>query len=177
MLGEIDEELRQALGLDVVGVHGPGTMFGFKNEGWKPFTMFDGTPVLVPGQFNVTPADDGGWFIYPEGDTSVPPSGWMPKDSYFFDSTRRQEPLDEASLDPGRQLRGVRRRQRRGGAALRPAGAALSRDHELRHLHDAAGHGVWRHRAGARAVDEASQRHPRRGGMVHGHGHATATTC
>jgi len=100
MLGEVDEELRQALGLDVVGVHGPGTMFGFKNEGWKPFTMFDGTPVLVPGQFNVTPADDGGWFIYPEGDTSVPPSGWMPKGSFYFDSTRRQLPLDEARLNP-----------------------------------------------------------------------------
>ena len=40
MLGEIDEELRLALGLDAVGVHGPGTMFGFKNEGWKPFTLF-----------------------------------------------------------------------------------------------------------------------------------------
>lgn len=100
MLGEIDEELRQALGLDVVGVHGPGTMFGFKNEDWKPFTMFDGTPVLVPGDFNVTPAPDGGWHIYPEGDTTVPPSGWMPQGSYFFDSTRRQEPLDESRLNP-----------------------------------------------------------------------------
>jgi hypothetical protein len=99
MLGEIDEELRQALGLDVVGVHGPGTMFGFRNEGWKPFTMFDGTPVLVPGQFNVTPAEDGGWLIYPEGDTGVPASAWMPKDAFFFDSTRRQEPLEEGRLD------------------------------------------------------------------------------
>lgn len=100
MLGEIDEDLRQALSLDVVGVHGPGSMFGFKNDGWKPFAMFDGTPVLVPGEFNVTPADDGGWWIYPEGDTSVPPSGWMPKDTYFFDSINRQLPLDEANLDP-----------------------------------------------------------------------------
>ena len=100
MLGEIDEELRQALALDVVGVHGPGTMFGFKNEGWKPFTMFDGTPVQVPGEFNVTPATDGGWLIYPEGDTSVPPSGWMPKDTYFFDSINRQQALDEDHLDP-----------------------------------------------------------------------------
>jgi uroporphyrinogen-III decarboxylase len=100
MLGEIDGELREALGLDVVGVHGPGTMFGFKNEGWKPFTMFDGTPVLVPGGFNVTPAEDGGWLIYPEGDTSVPPSGWMPKDTFFFDSIDRQQPLDEDHLDP-----------------------------------------------------------------------------
>ena len=100
MLGEMDEDLRQALGLDVVGVHGPGTMFGFKNEGWKPFTMFDGTPVLVPEKFNVTPAEDGGWLIYPEGDTSVPPCAWMPKDSYFFDALNRQQPLDESRLDP-----------------------------------------------------------------------------
>ena len=100
MLGEIDEELRQALGLDVVGVHGSGTMFGFKNEGWKPFTMFDGTPVLVPEKFYVTPADEGGWWVYPEGDTRVPPSAWMPKGSYFFDSLNRQQPLDESKLDP-----------------------------------------------------------------------------
>ncbi|MEI8044377.1 MAG: uroporphyrinogen decarboxylase family protein [Verrucomicrobiota bacterium] len=101
MLGEIDEELRQALKLDVVGVHGAGTMFGFKNEGWKPFTLFDGTPVLVPGQFNVTPADDGGWLIYPEGDTTASPCAWMPKDACFFDALNRQPPLDEARLDPG----------------------------------------------------------------------------
>ena len=101
MLGELDEELRQALKLDVVGVHGAGTMFGFKNEGWKPFTLFDGTPVLVPGQFNVTPADDGGWLIYPEGDTTASPCAWMPKDACFFDALNRQPPLDEARLDPG----------------------------------------------------------------------------
>jgi len=35
MLGEIDEELRQTLGLYVVGVHGSGSMFGFKT---CPFT-------------------------------------------------------------------------------------------------------------------------------------------
>ena len=100
MLGEIDEELRQALGLDVVGVHGSGTMFGFRLQDWKPLTLFDGTPVLVPGQFNVTPADDGGWLMHPEGDTSFHPSAWMPRDAYFFDSLNRQQPLDESRLDP-----------------------------------------------------------------------------
>jgi len=100
MLGEIDEELRQALGLDVVGVHGPGTMFGFKNENWKPFNMFDGTPVLVPERFNVTPAEDGGWLMYPEGDTSEPPCAWMPKDCYFFDALNRQQPIDDSRLNP-----------------------------------------------------------------------------
>ncbi|MBI5387707.1 MAG: methyltransferase [Verrucomicrobia bacterium] len=100
MLGEIDEELRQVLDLDVVGVHGPQTMFGFKNEGWKPFTMTDGTPVLVAEKFNVTPAPDGGWWMHPEGDTTAPPSAWMPQSSFFFDSLHRQGPLDEAKLDP-----------------------------------------------------------------------------
>ncbi|MEI8044070.1 MAG: uroporphyrinogen decarboxylase family protein [Verrucomicrobiota bacterium] len=100
MLGEIDEELRLALGLDVVGVHGRGTMFGFQLQDWKPLTLFDGTPVLVPGQFNVTPAGDGGWLMYPEGDTSVPPCAWMPRDTYFFDAINRQQPLDDSCLDP-----------------------------------------------------------------------------
>jgi hypothetical protein len=61
--------------------------------------MFDGTPVLVPGKFNPTPADDGGWMMHPEGDTSVPPSAWMPKDCYFFDAVHRQQPIDEANLN------------------------------------------------------------------------------
>lgn len=100
MLGEIDAELRAALELDVVGVHGPGTMFGFPCADWKPFTMPDGTPVLVPGQFNVTRDAQGGYYMYPEGDTTVPPSAYMPATSYFFDSVPRQQPYDEDRLDP-----------------------------------------------------------------------------
>jgi hypothetical protein len=95
MLGEIDEEMRRALSLDVVGIHPRCNMFGFPNEGWKPFTMHDGTPVLVPEKFNWTVNAKGGIEMYPEGDTSVPPSAVMPKDSFFFDATRRQGPFDE----------------------------------------------------------------------------------
>jgi hypothetical protein len=100
MLGEIDEELRLALGLDVVGVHPPSTMFGFKCEEWKPLSMPDGTPVQVPGQFKVTPAEGGGWLIYPEGDTNVPPCAYMPESGYFFDALDRQQILDETKLNP-----------------------------------------------------------------------------
>lgn len=61
--------------------------------GWKPFTLFDRTPVQVPANFDVAPAPDGGWLTYPEGDMSVP-SGHMPKGGYFFDTlTCRQ--IDE----------------------------------------------------------------------------------
>lgn len=101
MLGELDDELRQALGLDVVGVHGPSTMFGFRTDGgWKPFELFDGTPVLVPEHFNTRINDDGDLLIYPEGDRSAPPRGRMPSGGYFFDSIVHQDPIIEDQLDP-----------------------------------------------------------------------------
>ena len=104
MLGEIDEKLMDALGIDVMPVLPPKTMFGFENKDWKPFTMFDGTEVLVPGNFNVTPDEKGGWYLYPQGDTSVPPSGRMPKNGFYFDAICRQSPIDEAKLDPADNL-------------------------------------------------------------------------
>ena len=100
MLGEVDDVLRAALGIDLIGVKPRRSLFGTEAKDWKPFTLFDGTPCLVPGNFNVTPALDGGWLIYPEGDTSAPPSGHMPQGGYFCDSIVRQDPIEEAKLDP-----------------------------------------------------------------------------
>ncbi len=104
MLGEIDDKLMDALGIDVMPVLPPKTMFGFENKDWKPFTMFDGTEVLVPGNFNVTPDEKGGWYLYPEGDTSVPPSGHMPKDGFYFDAICRQGAIEDDKLDPADNL-------------------------------------------------------------------------
>jgi hypothetical protein len=53
MLGEVDDALREALGIDV-GVPPRKTIFGTINENWKPFTTNDGTEVLVSGDFNIT---------------------------------------------------------------------------------------------------------------------------
>lgn len=100
MLGEIDPALQEALGTDVLPVTGSKTLFGFENKDWKPFTMFDGTEVLVPGRFNVTESERGGWLIYPEGDTSVEPTGWMPRNGFYFDALCRQDPIDETNLNP-----------------------------------------------------------------------------
>ncbi len=104
MLGEIDSELLDKLGIDVVGLMGRKTLFGFENRDWKPFTLFDGTEVLVPGDFQVRRDDRGGLLIYPEGDTSVPPSGRMPEGFYFFDTIVRQPPIVEERLDPADNL-------------------------------------------------------------------------
>ena len=99
MLALIEEDLRAAMGVDVVGVFARNTMFGFPVERWKSWN-FNGLEVLVPGDFNTMTDEKGDTLIYPEGDMTVPPSGRMPKDGYFFDSIIRQEPLDEEKLNP-----------------------------------------------------------------------------
>jgi len=99
MLGEIDARLIDALGVDVVGLGGTKTLFGFENKDWKPWTLFDGTPVLVPGAFNTEPEPNGDILMYPEGDRSAPPSGRMPKGGFYFDTIVRQEPIDDENLN------------------------------------------------------------------------------
>ncbi len=99
MLGEIKPDLRDSLEVDVVGLGGQFNFFGFKNEGWKPWTTFDGTPVLVPEMFNTEPDEKGEILMYPQGDKSVPPCAKMPSGGYYFDSIMRQRPFDESSLN------------------------------------------------------------------------------
>jgi len=99
MLGEIGPDLVDALGVDVLGLGGRRTLFGFENKDWKPWTLFDGTPVLVPGAFNTDPEPKGDILMYPEGDRSAPSSGRMPKGGFYFDTIVRQEPIDEGKLN------------------------------------------------------------------------------
>jgi hypothetical protein len=99
MLGEIKSDLMDALGVDVVALKGPSNFFGFKNEGWKPWTTFDGTPVLVPEKFNTDPEPSGDILMYPQGDRSAPASGRMPKDGWYFDAIVRQPSLDDEALN------------------------------------------------------------------------------
>jgi len=99
MLGEIAPDLMDALGIDVVGIVPRNTMFGYPNEGWKPWTTFDGTPVLVPEAFNTEPDESGDILMYPEGDTSAPPSGRMPEGGFYFDAIVRQPPIDDDNLN------------------------------------------------------------------------------
>jgi hypothetical protein len=99
MLGEIQPDLVEALGVDVLPLNATRTFFGFRNEGWKPWTLFDGTPVLVPAAFNTESEPNGDVLMYPEGDRSAPPSGRMPSGGYYFDSIVRQPPIDEDKLN------------------------------------------------------------------------------
>lgn len=98
MLGEIDPELIDAMDIDVIGLFSAKNMFNVPNEGWKMQRTLWGQEVLFPGNFNYTFNSNGDILMYPEGDTSVPPSAMMPKSGYFFDALDRQKPVDDATL-------------------------------------------------------------------------------
>ena len=100
MLGLIEDDLKEAIGVDVAALMGRGTFFGFDNRDWKPWT-FNGLEVLVPDGFRTTvEPEKGGALIYPKGDLSARPSGHMPKDGFFFDAIIRQKPIDLDHLSP-----------------------------------------------------------------------------
>jgi len=98
MLGEIGPDLVAALDADVLPLAKQITDFGFRLEGWKPWTTFAGTPVLVPQGFNTEPDSNGDIPLYPHDDRSVPPSGRMPRDGIYFDPITRLPTVDDATL-------------------------------------------------------------------------------
>jgi hypothetical protein len=104
MLGWIDDDLQSVLGIDVEGVYGPDTMFGYRNEDWQPWRMDDGTEVLMSVNFRTTKDANGDTLVHPGGDRSAPPSGRLPKNGFFFDTIVRQDPIDEDRLDPADNL-------------------------------------------------------------------------
>ncbi|UCF99712.1 MAG: methyltransferase [Spirochaetaceae bacterium] len=99
MLAEVEEPVRRALGVDVYGIMLPVTIFGYRNENWKAFRLFDGTEVRVSQHFVWDELPNGDLVQYPQGDRGAPASGRMPKDGFYFDAIVRQEPIDETRLD------------------------------------------------------------------------------
>jgi hypothetical protein len=104
MLGWIDDDLKEAMGIDVEGAIPRDTIFGFPNENWKSWRTQEGIEVLVSEHFRTQVEANGDTLIYPKGDIDAPPSGRMPKGGHFFDTIVRQEPIDEEALDPADNL-------------------------------------------------------------------------
>jgi hypothetical protein len=84
LLGEVEEDVRQALQIDCVEVSNGYNMFGFSNAGRKPWTMQTGLEVDVPADFNTTVDENGRTYLYPQGDMSAAPAAMMPKDGFFL---------------------------------------------------------------------------------------------
>lgn len=99
MLGEVDEELMQILDIDVIGISGPRDMMGHKQENFVEKKLPWGQIILLPESFN-TKEENSRLFVFPQGDTTVPPCATMPEDGYFFDAIERVPPVEiDAALD------------------------------------------------------------------------------
>jgi hypothetical protein len=105
MLGEVEQDLRDLLQVDVIGLWNPVNMMGLPNQGWKPWRMSDGTPVLMAGGFACRQEPDGSLLAFPQGDVSAAPSLRLPAGGYFFDNIDRAPPWTEDDLDARRDFR------------------------------------------------------------------------
>ena len=105
MLGEIDSELGEILGVDTVAVKSRKNSFGINNLApYKEFHTHWGQVVLVPEGFHTTTDVNGDILSYPQGDLSAEPSARMPAGGYFFDAIIRQKPFNEEDLNPDDNL-------------------------------------------------------------------------
>ncbi|MEN8249302.1 MAG: uroporphyrinogen decarboxylase family protein [Bacteroidota bacterium] len=100
MLGLVEEDLIEAIGIDVVAAWGEENILGFNNlPPLKLFKTFWGQEVLVPEQFSSVKDDNGDLLSFPEGDTTIPASAKMPSGGYFFDAIERVKEVDDANLN------------------------------------------------------------------------------
>jgi hypothetical protein len=107
LLGEVEQDVRAALGVDVIGIWNPKTLFGTKNERWKPWQMPDNTPVLIGEPFEYDVDAQGNTLAYPQGDRSVPPSVKLPQGGFFFDNLDRGVVVNEHDLNARRDYQAL----------------------------------------------------------------------
>lgn len=103
LLGEVEQDILNLLGVDVVGLWNATTCFGYQNKDWKEWSMDDGTPVFMGGGFTYDQDSQGRKLVYPHGDRSAEYSAIIPKGGSFFDSVTRESfdfDLDEEDLTP-----------------------------------------------------------------------------
>lgn len=104
MLGEIDGELADVLGIDCEGVTGPRDFFDIDATHFQEQVTPWGQHVLLPTGLDMTQDAQGDVYVYAQGDKSYPPSAVMPNGCYFINAIERQQPIDESRLDPNDNL-------------------------------------------------------------------------
>lgn len=82
MLAEVERPVMERFGADCVGLLPGEVVFGIRNENWKPWQLFDGTPIEVPGGFNPITEPSGDLVLLGTDET---PIARMPKGGFYFD--------------------------------------------------------------------------------------------
>ena len=99
MTAFVEPDLADCLGCDVQQLYNYGDTYGHLNTDWKEW-RYRGETVLIPSNAVVKDDGKGGYFVYPEGDDSLPPSGHMPANGFYFDNLTRTPVFDEDEADP-----------------------------------------------------------------------------
>ena len=94
MLAEVERPVQERLGSDVVGLYRPEVAFGIRNQDWRSWEMFDGTPVEVPAGFQPVADSRGDLVLWRDGT----PIARMPKGGFYFD--RLEKYPGAAHVDP-----------------------------------------------------------------------------
>ena len=101
MLGYVEEDLREAMGVDTVPAMPLANMFGVPvGDDWEEWRTWWGQTVLMSAGMALDRTPEGEYVAYPQGDRSAPPSARMPASGYFFDAIIRQGEFDEDDPDP-----------------------------------------------------------------------------
>lgn len=80
-LAEIEEEVLDHFKSDTIALNRPKVAFGIENRDWKPWHLWDGTEVEVPGAFNPETEEDGALVLRRNGEVIAR----MPKGGFYFD--------------------------------------------------------------------------------------------
>lgn len=100
MLGEVESDLQEVIGVDCQSVFGPRNMFDIDETRLHEQRTPWGQDVLIAEDIDLTTDDQGDIYIYARGDRSFPPSVIMPSGCYFTNAIERQEFVDDETLDP-----------------------------------------------------------------------------
>ena len=100
MLGYMDDDLKEVMGVQTESLWGAKNMFGMEQtDKFKEWKTPWGQDVIVPKDFVTTKDDKGNTFIYVAGDTNYPPVSCMPSGGYYFDILNRFPEFDEDNYD------------------------------------------------------------------------------
>ncbi|MFV0529795.1 MAG: uroporphyrinogen decarboxylase family protein [Lachnospiraceae bacterium] len=100
LLGYVEDDLKEAMGIQTTPLWGAGTMLGFKQtDKFKEWKTPWGQTVLVAEEFTTTVNGNGDTLIYACGDTNYEAAGCMPKSGFYFDNVNRAPEFDEDDYD------------------------------------------------------------------------------
>jgi len=97
MLGLVEEDLKEAMGIDTDMLWNPNTLFGNFNDKFKEWKTPWGQIVLISEDFAYD-EKEGEINVYACGDRNYPPSAMMTEGGYFFDAKVRDSGFDENNI-------------------------------------------------------------------------------